>query len=206
MRYYEGIDYWVRHVEFPNMASESVVASHGDGTYTIYINTLFCEERQRDRLHHELQHLIDEHFYRDELSITAIERQADGTKPVSDFDIRALPGKPPVFSVFRSNDLPEGVSFGFYVPDGSMSPTLKKNQLVYCDSEPLCPGDIGLFQFKGNTILRQYDRDIFGTYLFALNRKNEWDDLFIREQELTSLICLGRVITKRRHPLPVVSF
>ncbi len=76
--YYEGIDYWVRFVEFPNMASESVVASHGDGTFTIYINTLFCEERQRDRLSHELRHLEENHFYRDELTIAQIERQADG--------------------------------------------------------------------------------------------------------------------------------
>lgn len=77
MKYYEGIDYWVRFVEFPNMASESVVASHGDGTFTIYINTLFCEERQKDRLQHELRHLEENHFYRDELTITQIERQAD---------------------------------------------------------------------------------------------------------------------------------
>lgn len=78
MIYYEGIDYWVRHVEFPNMASESVVVSHGDGTFTIYINTLFCEERQQERLEHEIHHLEEEHFYRDDMSIRQIERQADG--------------------------------------------------------------------------------------------------------------------------------
>ncbi len=77
MKYYEGIDYWVRYVEFPNMSSESVVVSHGDGTFTIYINTLFCEEKQCERLSHELNHLKDEHFYRDDLSITSIERKAD---------------------------------------------------------------------------------------------------------------------------------
>lgn len=77
MVYYEGIDYWVRRVEFPNMASESVVVSHGDGTFTIYINTLFCEERQQECLEHELRHLEAEHFYRDDMSIQQIERQAD---------------------------------------------------------------------------------------------------------------------------------
>lgn len=80
MNYYEGIDYWVRYVDFPNMASESVVASHGDGTFTIYINTLFSLERQLDRLEHELRHLEKEHFYRDELTIEQVEHQADGHK------------------------------------------------------------------------------------------------------------------------------
>ena len=78
MRYYEGADYWVRYVEFPNMASESVVLSHGDGTFTILINTLYCPERQQERLAHELCHLREEHFYRNDLSIAQIERAADG--------------------------------------------------------------------------------------------------------------------------------
>lgn len=201
MRYYEGIDYWVRHVEFPNMASESVVASHGDGTYTIYINTLFCEERQRDRLNHELQHLIDEHFYRDDLSITAIERQADGG--AIHMDIRTLPGTPPQFSVFRSEELPDGISFGFYIPDASMKPILKKGQLVYCDSRQMENGDFGLFQYRGNTMLRQYCKDMLGmTYLFTLNRKRRIDDLLICPADERDLICLGRVITKEKYPLP----
>ena len=50
MKYYEGVDYWVRRCQFPNFASESVVVSHGDGTFTIYLNTLFSLERQADGL------------------------------------------------------------------------------------------------------------------------------------------------------------
>lgn len=83
MRYYEGADYWVRYVEFPNMASESVVASHGDGTFTILINTLYSPERQQERLAHELRHLSEEHFYRDDLNITQIEQAADGASASS---------------------------------------------------------------------------------------------------------------------------
>ena len=77
MKYIEGIDYWIRFIEFPNMASESVVASHGDGTFTIYINTLFPPDVQQDRLRHELEHIEDDHFFRDDLSIVQIEHQAD---------------------------------------------------------------------------------------------------------------------------------
>ena len=90
MKYYEGMDYWIRFVEFPNMASESVVVSHGDGTFIIYINTLFCEAKQKERLAHELNHLQKEHFYRDNLTITSIERQADKTKNFEVFPIMAV--------------------------------------------------------------------------------------------------------------------
>lgn len=78
MKYYEGVDYWVRRCQFPNLASESVVVSHGDGTFTIYLNTLFSWEKQAERLKHEIKHLTEEHFFREDLSINQIERQADG--------------------------------------------------------------------------------------------------------------------------------
>ena len=41
MSYLEGVDYWVRLVEFPSMASPAVTVSNGDGTFTIYINSRF---------------------------------------------------------------------------------------------------------------------------------------------------------------------
>lgn len=66
MTYYEGVDYFVRKVEFPNMASPGMAASNCDGTFNIYINSLFCEEIQTNTLRHELEHLIQNHFYRDE--------------------------------------------------------------------------------------------------------------------------------------------
>ena len=94
MKYIEGMDYWVRYVRFPNMASESVAASHGDGTFTIYINTLFPEERQQERLRHELRHLTEEHFYRDDLTITQVEHDADGRSRPAE-ERRVLPGPPP---------------------------------------------------------------------------------------------------------------
>lgn len=77
MTYYEGIDYFIKRIEFPNMASAGVAASNGDGTFTIFINTLFCEEKQDEALTHELRHLTDNHFYREE-SICLIEAEAKG--------------------------------------------------------------------------------------------------------------------------------
>lgn len=201
MKYIEGIDYWVRYAQFPNMASESVVASHGDGTFTIYINTLFSQERQEDRLQHEIQHLIDEHFYRDDLSIIQIEHQADRLDTPA--EVRILPGTNPPISVFRSSALPEWASFGFYVLDNSMKPYFEKDQLLYCDDQQLRPGDVGLFRYHGTTMCRQYHKDVFGmTYLFELDRKRRFEDIVLRSCEEKDLICLGRVRTEKRIPLP----
>lgn len=201
MRYIEGIDYWVRYVQFPNMASESVVVSHGDGTFTIYINSLFSRERQKDRLEHELKHLADEHFYRDDLSIQQIEHQADGIDTT--FQFRILPGSESNFSVFRSSALPEDISFGFYVPDNTFQPALKKGQLVYCDARRLSPGDIGIFRYKGDTLCRQYHKDILGmTYLFVLDRTRSKDDIMLRPCEEKELVCLGRIKSDMKIPLP----
>lgn len=84
MSYVEGVDYWVRLVEFPSMASSAVTVSNGDGTFTIYINTRFCPERQAEGLRHELRHLEDEHFYRDEYGICEIEAAANGLLTLSE--------------------------------------------------------------------------------------------------------------------------
>ena len=78
MSYIEGVDYWVREVEFPNMASPSVAVSNGDGTFTIYINTRFSLSRREEGLRHELEHLAGEHFYRDDLELGTLEAAADG--------------------------------------------------------------------------------------------------------------------------------
>ena len=220
MKYIEGMDYWVRYLPFPNMASESVAVSHGDGTFTIYINTLFPEERQQERLRHELRHLTEEHFYRDDLSIRQIEHQADGVscactaaqglpdaeppypaEPAA--DCRTLPGPAPSFVAVRSDALGEDVSFAFRVPDDSLLPHFSQGQLLYCDDRPLTPGDVGLFQYRGVTMCRQYQRDAFGiTYLFSLNRSRSREDIPIPAGSVGELLCLGRVRTETPIPLP----
>ncbi len=83
MKYVEGVDYWVRLVEFPNMASPSVAVSNGDGTFTIYINSRFSPERRAAGLRHELEHLEGEHFYRDDLELSELEAAADGRLSLS---------------------------------------------------------------------------------------------------------------------------
>ena len=113
-----------------------------------------------------------------------------------------LPGSKQ-YSVFLSDSLPDDVTFGFYVPDNSLRPALKKGQLVYCDDHQLRPGDIGLFLYHGETMCRQYYKDVFGmTYLFALDRKKRNEDITLRSCEEKDLVCLGRVRSEKRIPLP----
>ncbi len=78
MKYREGVDYWVIPVEFPNRASPSVAVSNGDGTFTIYLNTLFPPEKRAEGLRHELTHLEREHFFRDDAELWELEAEAEG--------------------------------------------------------------------------------------------------------------------------------
>ena len=202
MKLYEGIDYWVRRVEFPNTASESVAVSHGDGTFTIYLNTLFPPDRLEERLCHELRHLEQDHFYRDALSIRQIEHQADGRGN----EVRVMPGPAPQIAVFRSASLPPDVSFGFYVPDQSLRPVLCEGQLVLCDAQPVHNGDVALFGWEGATLCRQYYQDPMGmTYLHTLNPAADRDCILIRPGQRTALRCYGRVRLSEPPALPEVS-
>lgn len=87
MAKYEGIDYHVCKLDFPNLASESLILSNGDGTYTVLLNTRFPEEVLRDRLEHELRHMRADHLHDDRLSLARKEAAAEG---------RPLPPEPAV--------------------------------------------------------------------------------------------------------------
>ncbi len=52
--------------------------SLGDGTFDIWLNTQVSEEKQIEGLRHDLKHLEDNHFYRDDLTL-AKEAIAWGT-------------------------------------------------------------------------------------------------------------------------------
>lgn len=224
MKYYKDVDYFLFFVDFPHMGVPGATAGNSDATVNIYINTLYTPEIQRRTVKHELRHLVKNHFHCDWMTITEKELEADDVDNPDcvfpdDFsyveyidesnhlntcisETRILPGKQHL-SVFRSSALPPDVSFGFYVPDSSLRPVLKKGQLVYCDDKQLTPGDIGLFQYRGDTICRQYNKDMFGmTYLFALNRRHSGLDIVLRSCEEKDLICLGRVRMDKRIPLP----
>ena len=78
MAYYEGIDYRVVQVPFPNLASECVTVLNPDGTYTIVMNSRFPVETLRARLPHELRHIVQEHCYQRDRAIWEREAEAEG--------------------------------------------------------------------------------------------------------------------------------
>ena len=72
------IDYYVRPVALP-IRVEGVTVPNDDGSFSIYINSLLSEEKQKNVLRHELEHIKKEHFYID-MPIERMERQADGER------------------------------------------------------------------------------------------------------------------------------
>ena len=72
------------------------------------------------------------------------------------------------------------------------------------DLDPLADGDIGVFCVDGESYIKQYhyDRMLGMTYLFSLNRKRSNMDIVLPSNTGRSLACLGRVITKRKYPVP----
>lgn len=75
----ENQDYFIRMVNFPNWASAICVTPNDDGTYSVYANARYTIEQIRDKLPHELIHMIENHF-NDERDVMTIEREADQGK------------------------------------------------------------------------------------------------------------------------------
>lgn len=231
MKYYLGVDYFLYFEDFPHMGIPGVIASNSDGTVNIYINTLYAVEIQKRAIKHELRHFVKNHFYCDWMSISEKELDADDIDDpncifADDFtsveytgpEIQcpapvAAPKKESFyhtvrvgkneFTLFRSSDMPAGVSFGFHATDDSMSPLFSKDSIVYCDLQDLCPGDLGVFVYNGDAFCRQYHKDVFGfTYLFTIDRKKAYQDIIIPSSKENTFKCIGRVRTEKRIPLP----
>ena len=73
-------DYFVRTVEFPRTVN-GVTLPNDDGTFDIYLNAALTEDEQKTALEHEIEHIIQDHFYNDVKPLRQIEAEAD-KKPV----------------------------------------------------------------------------------------------------------------------------
>ena len=69
-------DYFVRLVELPRTVN-GVTLPNDDGTFDIYLNSLLTEDEQKTALEHEIEHIIQDHFYNDVKPIRQIEAEAD---------------------------------------------------------------------------------------------------------------------------------
>lgn len=68
-------DVQIRYLSLP-CSVEGVTIPNHDGSFDIYINDVFCDEKKREILLHELAHLQKDHFYLD-ISIGILEKEAD---------------------------------------------------------------------------------------------------------------------------------
>lgn len=105
MKYYEGIDYFLSFEDFPHMGVPGAIASNGDGTVTIYINTLYCKERQNETLRHELRHFVRGHFDSN-CTMTLTEKEMDADD-IGDTSYKFAPDFSWVEHIDQVNTVPE---------------------------------------------------------------------------------------------------
>ena len=99
---------------------------------------------------------------------------------------------------------PQGAVFAIRVQGDSMEPHFPDGSIAFCNKDPLQDGDIGVFCLDGDSFIKQYhyDKMMGMTYLFSLNRDRADADKLIPRTGGQTLTCFGRVMTKRRYPIP----
>lgn len=71
----ENVDYFIKLVDFPVCTCGGIIMLNDDGTYTILINSRLSHAQNLDSLRHELNHIKNGDFFRDD-PIVQIEREA----------------------------------------------------------------------------------------------------------------------------------
>ena len=98
---------------------------------------------------------------------------------------------------------PPGAMFAVRIQGDSMEPYFPDGSLAFCNKDGLRDGDVGVFALDGGTVCKQYYKDPAGTvYLFSLNRDRADADVLLMPHSGRNLVCLGRVLTKQRFPIP----
>ena len=101
---------------------------------------------------------------------------------------------------------PPGAAFAIRIQGDSMEPYFPDGSTAFANHDALVDGDIGIFSVDGGTVCKQYhyDRVLGITYLFSLNRKRADCDVVITGDSNQSLVCQGRIMTKKHFPLPEI--
>lgn len=192
-------DYYVRFLPFPNRAARAATLVNGDGSYDIFVNTLFPESVQRKALEHELQHIRLSHLSARE-SVTLLEAAARGEN-VSQKSICCY-SPAGTFEHFVSKR--SRADFAFVVGTHGMRPHYRKGQLLLCRNRPPdWDGDTAVFLIGGRAELRQVYLDFTGRlYLLNHNPRYADEDLVFSPEDAPPPL-LGTPLRKRRLP-PVI--
>ena len=98
---------------------------------------------------------------------------------------------------------PRGAEFAIKLQGDSMEPHFPDGSIVFCNRDPIGDGDIGVFFVDGDIFCKQYHKDRLGMiYLFSLNRKRADADIILSQNSNRGFACFGRIITKKKLPLP----
>ena len=105
----------------------------------------------------------------------------------------------------RSKGTPAEAAFCLRLDHDLMEPWLKKGELLYVSrSETPEEFQPGLFWYRGRILCRQWCEDSEGNlHLLCANPGRERENLMLSPSEKAACLCLGRVLTKKRLPMPV---
>lgn len=97
---------------------------------------------------------------------------------------------------------PPGAAYAVRLQGNSMEPDFPDGSIVFVNHDALRDGDIGIFSVDGGTVCKQYHQEGGVVYLFSLNRRRSDADLVLFPGGNRSFVCQGRVITRKRFPVP----
>ncbi len=105
----------------------------------------------------------------------------------------------------RTKDMPAGTGFCLRLDNDCMEPWLKKGQLLYVSRSEM-PEELqpGVFYVAGRVLCRQWCVDSAGSlHLLCANPRRESENLSLSRREKNACLCLGRVLLKKKLPMPV---
>ena len=97
---------------------------------------------------------------------------------------------------------PQGAVFAVRLQGDSMEPDFPDGSVVFCNRDPLADGDIGGFSVDGSSVCKQYHKEGPVIFLFSLNRARADADVLLLPGGNRTLVCQGRVITRKRYRVP----
>lgn len=99
---------------------------------------------------------------------------------------------------------PQGAEYAVRIQGDSMEPDFPNGGIAFVNHDEMRDGDIGIFCVDGATVIKQwhYDRMLGITYLFSLNRQRADADVVLTRSNDRGMVWQGRVITRKRYPLP----
>lgn len=97
---------------------------------------------------------------------------------------------------------PPAAAYAVRVQGDSMEPDFPDGSIVFVNHDAMRDGDIGIFSVDGGTVCKQYHQEGGMVYLFSLNRKRQDADIVLFSGGNRGFVCQGRVMTKKRYPVP----